>query len=145
MMGEQHHTGKQNEMHYHHRHRHLHFQRCDLRRRVAQMLAKKESRDGGIEHHRGRSLPSEGGEHEGAVPLPGFRHHQHWRRRKIGQRSSDGDVDEQNAKCEVLQSLRHPFLKDSRSQHQRRDRHRRRLGDERTEQRRCCQTQPCAG
>ena len=96
----------------------------------AQVRAQQKAGHAGVDEHGHRRLPAEGGEHEGAVPLPGAGHHQHWGRGVGGQRATDGDVHKQHTQRQVLQSFGDMGTKDLRAQHQGRNRHGSRLGDQ---------------
>ena len=126
-------------------HSHLGARVGGIRHRRDHVATEHESAGRRVDEHRDRCFPAEGGEHEGAVPMPRRRDHQH-RRCGIGaQGPADRDVDEQDADRQVLDALRHVRSEDLRREHQGRDRHRCRLGDERTEQRHCGQAQPSSG
>ena len=79
--------------------------------------------------------PSEVPEHERRVPAPRTRHHQHRRRGEMRQRAADRDVHEKQSERRVLERGARLQIVELARQQQRADRHRRRLGDERAEQR----------
>ncbi len=74
-------------------------------------------------------------EHERGRPIPGTRHHEHRRRRKVRQRAADRNVDEEQAERCVLQGRARIEIVELAGEEQSADRHRRRLGYERPENR----------
>lgn len=106
------------------------------------MRAQQQGDDGRVEAHRHRGAPAEGGGHEGAVPAPGAGHHQHRRRGIGGEGAADRDVDEQDAERAVLHPLGNAGPEHLGRQHQGRQRHRGRLGDQGARQRHQGQAEP---
>ena len=101
----------------------------------AQFLSKKEVVDaGGDDNTQGR-FPTEVQEHEANVPAPDGRDHDDRRCGEVRQRSARGDIDEQQPNGGVLEFLAGAHLVELVGQQQRANGHRRRLGDQRTQQR----------
>ena len=73
--------------------------------------------------------------HERHVPIPFARHHQHRRRGEMRQRAADGYVDKQQPQRGVGQLAADAPVEIPALEHERQQRHRRRFGDERTQQR----------
>jgi hypothetical protein len=99
-------------------------------REPAQLVTEKEEVDGCGNQNRETGAPSEVRHHERDVPSPGPRHHQHRRRRELGERATDGDIHEQHAQGGVFEP--HGWLQIVKlpGEQQRADRHRGRFRDE---------------
>ena len=136
IVGENDDTGQQGQMPEHQRTRHTWRRIVHGRERQrAEFASEQQGQHAGVEDHRNGRAPAEVAHHEADVPAPGVRDHQHRRGRVGRHHAADGNVHEQHAERSVFQAIADRLRVVAVAQDQRRQGHRRRFGDEGTEQR----------
>ena len=107
--------------------------------------AEEPGQNARIEQDGHGEFPAKIHHHEGRIPLPLGSDHEYRRSSKVRHRSPDGDVDKQHADRRVFQAVAELMVEIGIAQQNRRQRHRRRFGDERAEQRHHRQAQKIEG